>query len=72
MSETNTAQQAAETVETVEVKTFTQEEVNAMISERVKRERAKYEGFDVLKERRRNLTRLRRLARPSFRNLRST
>lgn len=50
MSETNTAQQAAETPENVEAKTFTQEEVNAMISERVKRERAKYEGFDVLKE----------------------
>lgn len=49
MSETNTAQQAAETPENVEAKTFTQEEVNAMISERVKRERAKYEGFETLK-----------------------
>jgi hypothetical protein len=32
-----------------EPKTFTQEELNGIVEERIKRERAKYEGFDDLK-----------------------
>ena len=31
-------------------KTFTQEEVNAIVADRLDRERKKYEGFDELKE----------------------
>ena len=36
-------------VKETETKTFTQEEVNQIVSERVKKERAKFEGFDDLK-----------------------
>ena len=38
-----------ETVETQE-KTFTQEEVNAIVSQRLERDRAKYADYDSLKE----------------------
>lgn len=39
-----------ETMEQPEARTFTQEEVDAFIGERLKRERAKYADYDALKE----------------------
>lgn len=36
-------------VQTEESKTFSQDEVNAIVAERLAREKAKYEGFDELK-----------------------
>lgn len=36
-------------VTTEEAKTFTQDEVNAIVTERLAREKAKYEGFDEIK-----------------------
>lgn len=36
-------------VQEPEVKTFTQDELNAIVSDRLAREKAKYEGFDELK-----------------------
>lgn len=36
-------------VTTPEVKTFTQDELNAIVADRLAREKAKYEGFDELK-----------------------
>ena len=49
MDETVKTQETTQEAEVKETKTFTQEEVNAIVSERVKKERAKYEGFDDLK-----------------------
>ena len=49
----NTVNQGNETNNTpnggAEVKTFTQAELDAIVSDRLKRERAKYEGFEDLK-----------------------
>ena len=36
-------------VQTEEIKTFSQDEVNAIVAERLAREKAKYEGFEDLK-----------------------
>ena len=44
MEETKTSEQTTD-----EAKTFTQEELNAIVSERIARVKAKYEGFEELK-----------------------
>lgn len=51
MEETaNNAQETAtQETEAKEQKTFTQEELNQIVSERVKKERSKYEGFEEMK-----------------------
>lgn len=52
MDETKTAQAGTEETQVTEdatPKTFTQEEVNKIISERLSKEKAKYEGFAELK-----------------------
>ena len=46
MEETTVKAPEAETQET---KTFTQEEVNSIVQERLFKERKKYEGFDEIK-----------------------
>lgn len=48
MEETKTVNQ--ETTVNQEAKTFTQDELNAIVNERLRREREKYVGFDELKE----------------------
>ena len=50
MEETaNVQEQTTQEAEVKETKTFTQDEMNKIVSERVKKERAKYEGFDEIK-----------------------
>lgn len=50
MNDTVNAQGNATTNEATEDKTFTQAELDKIVGERLSRERAKYEGFDKLKE----------------------
>lgn len=50
MEETNTAQAGANETQGTEVKTFSQDEVNKIVQERVAKEKAKYEGYEELKE----------------------
>lgn len=51
MEETaNVQENATQEAEVKETKTFTQDEMNKIVSERVKKERAKYEGFDEIKD----------------------
>lgn len=50
MSETVNQENATVENQTAEEKVFTQAELNKQISERLARERQKYEGFDELKE----------------------
>ena len=49
MDENNTAQAGNETQAT-EAKTFSQDELNKIVQERVAKERAKFEGYEELKE----------------------
>ncbi|MBQ1573059.1 MAG: DUF4355 domain-containing protein [Clostridiales bacterium] len=49
MNETVNQENATNNQETTAEKTFTQAELDAIVSDRLKRERSKYEGFDELK-----------------------
>lgn len=50
MEETNTAQAGANETQATETKTFSQDELNKIVQERVAKEKAKYEGYEELKE----------------------
>jgi len=50
MEETNTAQAGANETQGTEVKTISQDELNKIVQGRVAKEKAKYEGFEELKE----------------------
>lgn len=55
MDETvNTQETTTQEAEAKETKTFTQDELNKVVSERVKKERAKYEDYASLKEKAEN------------------
>ena len=51
-------------------KTFTQDEVNAFVGERLAREREKYADYEALKERPQSMIRRKRHQNQSFRKLR--
>lgn len=57
MSETVNQETKTSTQET-EQKTFSQDELNAIVNDRLKREREKYAGFDALKEKAERLDQL--------------
>lgn len=50
MDENNTAQAGTNETQATEAKTFSQDELNKIVQERVAKEKAKYEGFEELKE----------------------
>lgn len=50
MEETNTAQAGTNETQGTEAKTFSQDELNKIVQERVAKEKAKYEGYEELKE----------------------